>query len=141
MASYDTDYFPAFYSPSSGLRAPARVDTPGEAAALLRASRRLGLASGAVIAVPIPAEVAARVGAEAIQMAVDAAVAEATARGVAGAALTPFLLRRVNEATGGRALEANIALVKNNARVGAAIAVALAGLERAEKACVIHGSI
>jgi hypothetical protein len=88
--------------------------------------RLLPPASGSVIAVPIPASDAAA--AAPLQAAQDQAIAEATAQGVAGRDVTPFLLQRVNELTRGASLTANIALIKNNARVGAEIAVALSRL-------------
>jgi pseudouridine-5'-phosphate glycosidase len=126
VAAYQTDEFPAFYTRTSGVRAPWRLDSAAEAAAAIAAAARMGLAGGMVIAVPIP-EGAAAEGA-AVEAATQAALAEAAAAGVAGAAVTPFLLRRVAELTGGASLTANIALVKHNAAVGAAIAVALAPL-------------
>jgi pseudouridine-5'-phosphate glycosidase len=130
VAAYGTDEFPAFFSPRSGVRAPARVDSPAEAAALVAASRRLRLGGGVLLAVPVPVAAAAA-GAE-VEAAIGAALAEADAAGVAGAEVTPFLLRRVRELTGGASLAINIALVKNNAAIGAAVAVALSELERRE---------
>jgi pseudouridine-5'-phosphate glycosidase len=130
VAAYGTDEFPAFFSPCSGVRAPARVDSPAEAAALVAASRRLRLGSGVLLAVPVPAAAAAA-GAE-VEAAIGTALAEANAAGVAGAEVTPFLLRRVRELTGGASLAINVALVKNNAAVGAAVAVALSDIERRE---------
>ncbi|MDJ1157368.1 pseudouridine-5'-phosphate glycosidase [Chelatococcus sp. SYSU_G07232] len=121
-----TDAFPAFYSRDSGLAAPARLDTAGEIAALLAAQRRLGLEAGALVANPIPA--AAEIPAPEIEPVITAALAEAAARGIAGKDVTPFLLARVAVATEGRSLKANIALVENNARLGAEIAAAYAAL-------------
>jgi pseudouridine-5'-phosphate glycosidase len=120
-----TDEFPAFYSRKSGLPAPLRLDTAGEIAAFLTAKWRLGLAGGALIANPVPAE--AEIAASEIGSVIDAALAEASRSGVSGKKVTPFLLRRIVEMTEGRSLAANIALVKNNARLAAGIAVALAG--------------
>ncbi|MHB2167699.1 pseudouridine-5'-phosphate glycosidase [Alsobacter sp. R-9] len=117
-----TDVFPAFYSRDSGLRAPLRLDTPAEIAAVLNAKWRLGLPGGALIANPIPAEheiPAAEIGAV-----IETALREAAAQGITGKAVTPFLLGRIVALTGGRSLAANIALVRNNARLAARIAVA-----------------
>jgi pseudouridine-5'-phosphate glycosidase len=113
----------------SGLKAPSRVDSPAQAAALILASKQLRLSSGALIAVPIPAADAAA-GAS-IQAAIDDALAEAAAAGVSGARVTPFLLEGVRRRTAGASLEANIRLVLNNAAVGGAIAVELAKQQRA----------
>ncbi len=124
VIGYGTDVFPAFYSRDSGLAAPLRLDTPEEVAAFLAAQSALGLSSGTLIANPIPAtsEIAAG------EMAgfIERALIEAKAQGIAGKAVTPFLLGRIVELTGGRSLVANIALVENNARVAAQVAVALA---------------
>ncbi|KAJ2711582.1 hypothetical protein H4R19_003177 [Coemansia spiralis] len=115
---------PAFYSAHSGLRAPWAMDTPEQVARTVRASADLGLQSGMVVAVPIPAE-HAQAGAE-FERAIDTAVREADAQRVTGRESTPFLLRRVAELTRGASLVANIALVKNNARVASQIATSLA---------------
>lgn len=120
------DSVPAFWSRSSGLPAPLRIDAPGGIAAAARARASLGLEGGQLVVNPIPAgdEIPAAV----IEPLVQAAVAEAEAAGVSAKALTPFLLGRILEATGGRSLEANVALVLNNARLAAAIARELAAL-------------
>ncbi|GLC41513.1 hypothetical protein PLESTB_001003000 [Pleodorina starrii] len=120
VASYGTDEFPAFFTPHSGCRSPARVDSPAEAAAMLGSVQRLGLGSGMLVAVPIPADQAAE--GEEVEGAIRTALREADSKGIRGNEVTPFLLERVRELTGGRSLEANIKLVKNNARVGSAIA-------------------
>eukprot|EP00760_Papus_ankaliazontas_P004280 PhM_4_TR1176/c0_g1_i1/m.14205/K16329/psuG; pseudouridylate synthase len=121
------DEFPAFFTRKSGAKAPMRVDTTAEAATVVGPMRRLGL-SGAIVAVPIPAEHEAD--GEIVAKAIDVALAEAAEKKVLGNDITPFLLKRVNELTQGRSLKSNIALVMNNARVGAEIAVAHARLER-----------
>lgn len=121
-----TDSFPAFYSRVSGLAAPARLDSPQEIAAVLKAQRALGLTAGALIANPIPAE--AEIPAAEIEPVIVAALAEASAQGIAGKDVTPFLLARVAAVTAGRSLAANIALVENNARLGARIARAYAAM-------------
>jgi len=126
VAAYGTAEFPAFFTPRSGCAAPSRVDTPQQAAAMIAASQSLGLASGMVLAVPIPAGDAAE-GAE-VESAIKQALREADAKGIAGNKVTPFLLERIRDLTGGKSLASNIKLVKNNARVGAAVAAEYAAL-------------
>jgi pseudouridine-5'-phosphate glycosidase len=114
------DAFPAFWSRSSGLPAPLRLDTAAEIARahLMRAA--LGLPGGQLVANPVPAE--AEIPAPTLAPLIEQAQAEADAQGVTGKAVTPFLLGRLMDLTQGRSLEANIALVRNNARLGAGIA-------------------
>ena len=121
---YGTDEFPAFYSRRSGLKLDARVETPEEIAEMARARKELGLAAALLVCVPVP-EVEEMPAAKA-ETAIVQAVAEAETRGVSGKALTPFLLARLVELTGGQARQANEALLLNNARVAARIARALA---------------
>jgi len=123
---YGADEFPAFYSRSSGYRAPMRLDSADAIAAMMQAKWRLGMAGGISIANPIPA--ADEIPVATIDGAIQAALAEMAGRGIAGKDATPFILARVNEITGGASLQANVALVKNNARLGAEIAVAYARL-------------
>jgi pseudouridine-5'-phosphate glycosidase len=118
------DEFPSFYSRSSGFPAPMRVDGPEEAAAVLRAKWALDLAGGVVVANPIPTE--DEIPADEIAGIIEQALADADRRGVAGKDVTPYLLGRIVEITGGASLTANIALVKNNASFGAALATAYA---------------
>ncbi|GBF99787.1 hypothetical protein Rsub_12227 [Raphidocelis subcapitata] len=129
VAAFGADELPAFFTRHSGCKAPCRVDTPREAAALFKASLDLRLGCGAVVAVPIPAEHEAA-GRE-VEAAIAEALREAERRGIRGAAVTPFLLERIRSTTGGKSLDANVALVKHNAGVGAAIAAELAALEAA----------
>ncbi|CAI6009502.1 unnamed protein product, partial [Closterium sp. NIES-65] len=110
--------------PSPTLQAPATLSDPASCAALIDTNHRMKLNSGMVIAVPVPQGQAAE--AEEVERATQQALAEADAQGVKGAQVTPFVLKRIKELTGGASLTANIALVKNNARVGAQIACALA---------------
>ena len=124
VVGYGTDEFPAFYSRRSGLPVDVRVDTPEEAAAIVQAKTDLGLPGGVLICVPIPEE--HELPAEEANAAIDRALAEANAQGVRGKDITPFLLARIVELTGERSLRANLALLENNVRVGAQIAVALA---------------
>ena len=124
VIGYQTDEFPAFYSRESGLKLEARADSAAEVAALARAQREAGLTGGLLVCVPCPAE-QARPAAE-MERAITQAVAEAEARGVRGKAVTPFLLARLADITHGDSKTANLALLENNARVAAEIAVAVA---------------
>lgn len=124
IIGYGTDSLPAFYAASSGLAADIRVDDPMAAAAIIRARRQLGLHSGTLVGVPVPPEAA--MDAAAAERAITQAVAEAEARHVTGAALTPFLLSRIVALTEGASQRANMALLRNNGRVAAAIGAALA---------------
>jgi pseudouridine-5'-phosphate glycosidase len=121
-----TDTLPAFYSRRSGLPVDVTVATPAEAAAIVAAAVRLNAAHGVLIAVPVPAK--DELPAERVEGAIQQATSEATAQGVLGKRVTPFLLKRVAELTGGASRGANTALLINNARVAGEIAVALAGM-------------
>ncbi len=114
--------FPSFYSRSSGFRSPLRLDGAAEVAATMRAKWDLGLAGGLVVANPIP--VADEIPESEISVLINRAIGEAGELGITGAAITPYLLGRIVELSGGESLRANIALVKNNAVLGARIAVA-----------------
>ena len=124
VVGYGTDCFPAFYNRSSGLPVDVRADTPDEVAALFRAQRALGLPCGMLVTVPVPEEY--ELPTEQMEAAIAQALGEAEAQEIKGKALTPFLLARISELTGEASLRANLALLENNARVGAEIAVALA---------------
>ncbi|QIM21692.1 pseudouridine-5'-phosphate glycosidase [Phycicoccus sp. HDW14] len=126
VVGYGTDDFPSFFSRSSGVAVPMRVDTPEEAARLVAAQLDLGLGAGISIANPVPVE--DEMAREDIDGVIAQALADADARGVVGKDITPYLLGRLVELSDGRSLETNLALVRNNARVGTAIAVALAAL-------------
>jgi pseudouridine-5'-phosphate glycosidase len=122
-----SDEFPSFYSRTSGHRAPRRLDGAAAIARHLHATwNELGLTVGVSIANPIPA--ADEIPAEEISAAIDAALADLEAQGIEGQDVTPFLLKTVVERTEGRSLVANLALVRNNARTAAAIAVEYATL-------------
>lgn len=123
VIGYGTDVLPAFYTRESDFAVNFRADSADEVAAMMRAKWDLGLRGGAVIANPIPVEDAME--ASFINGIIAEALAEAEAQGIAGKNVTPFLLGKVKELTEGKSLEANIALVKNNARIGAGIAVSL----------------
>jgi pseudouridine-5'-phosphate glycosidase len=125
VVCYRTDEFPAFWSRSSGLPAPIRLDSAGEIAGFVRARGALGLTGGVLVANPIPA--ADEIPANEMRPVIDAAIREAVTAGITGKAVTPWLLDVILKKTGGRSLTANIALVKNNARLAAEIALALAG--------------
>jgi pseudouridine-5'-phosphate glycosidase len=119
-----TDEFPGFYSRESGLPVSVRVEDPAAAAVLLHRHWDLGLPGGILVCVPCPAEDALEP--QTVQQALERAEVEAAEAGVRGGELTPFLLARMVELTEGRALRANLALLQQNARVAAEIAVALA---------------
>jgi pseudouridine-5'-phosphate glycosidase len=120
---------PAFYHPHSGLPVDHTTDDAAAVAALLRAQRSLGLPGSVLLVVPPPAEVAGD--AALIEQALAKALDELDAAGVSGPAVTPRALARLFEITGGATLRTNIALLHENARVGAAVAVALAGRDTA----------
>lgn len=122
VVGFGTDDFPAFYSRASGLKTPMRCDSADQVAALMAAKWNMGLAGGVVVANPIPAEF--EIPAAEIAPWIDEALVAAKAGGIRGKDVTPFLLARLAQKTGGRSLAANIALVKNNAKLAAAIAVA-----------------
>ncbi|MFN3547271.1 MAG: pseudouridine-5'-phosphate glycosidase [Mesorhizobium sp.] len=124
VIAYGSDDFPAFYTRSSGHRADHRIDTPEVIAEAIRLHKALDSGTGVLIANPIPE--ADALDPAFIDGSIAEAVAEAARRGIARKELTPFLLARINELSGGRSLAANIALVKNNAALAARIAVALA---------------
>ncbi len=128
VVGYGTDRFPAFHVCDGGHDVHARVDTPAEAAAVLAAQDALGLGGGLLFANPIPEEAA--IGRAELERWIDRALDEAGAAGVEGGAVTPFLLDRLAEWSGGRALAANKALLRSNAAIGARIAVAVADRAR-----------
>lgn len=128
VIGFGTDEFPAFYSRSSGLPAGLRADTAAEVASIIRVQRALGLEQGILVANPVPAEH------EILREEIDALIARALeemgARGIRGKAVTPFLLSRLVELSGGRSLETNRRLVENNVRLGSAIARELCAGDR-----------
>ncbi len=124
VIGFGTDELPAFYARSSGLRLAYRVDDAMAAALIVRAQLERG--AGVLVVVPIPAP--DELDRAEMEHEVDAALAAAQRAGVSGAALTPFLLSRMSDTTSGRTLAANVALLRNNARVAAAIAQRLAAM-------------
>ncbi|KAA0597852.1 pseudouridine-5'-phosphate glycosidase [Azospirillum lipoferum] len=124
VLGFGTDEFPAFYSRRSGLPVDHRCDNVTEVADILRAKWQLGLEGGVLLANPIPA--ADELDADAMEAAVNQALADAEANNIKGKDITPHLLAALERITGGRSLTANIALIRNNARVAAGVAAALA---------------
>jgi pseudouridine-5'-phosphate glycosidase len=120
--------FPAFFTRDSGYQADFQIDSADEQARFIRTKWQLGLEGGVVVSNPVPASMAMQNGE--IDGIIAQALGDADAQGVKGKAVTPFLLARIKELTGGRSLATNIALVKHNALVGAQLAVALHGLAR-----------
>ena len=124
VVCYGSDEFPAFWSRSSGLRAPIRLDTPSEIARFVAERTDLSFGGGVLVANPIPLR--DEIAASKMAPVITAAVAEAEAAGISGKGVTPFLLDAILRRTDGGSLVANIALVKNNARLAAEIAAVLA---------------
>ena len=123
VIGYGTDELPAFYTRRSGFKVDYRLDTPEELASAFLAAREMGMRGGMLVANPIPEEYS--MDPDRINAAIDKAVAEADARGVHGKELTPFLLARVKDITGGDSLASNIQLVLNNARLAARTAACI----------------
>jgi pseudouridine-5'-phosphate glycosidase len=128
VLGFQTDEFPAFYSRTSGLGVDARMESPGEVAEVLLVRRALGVVGGVVVVNPIPAEY--ELPHAEIDSVIERALADAASQGVRGKAVTPFLLARIHELTGGRSEEANKQLVYNNVRLASRIACALAAGDR-----------
>ncbi|TVP69845.1 MAG: pseudouridine-5'-phosphate glycosidase [Rhodobacteraceae bacterium] len=124
VIAFGQDALPAFWSRDSGLTAPLRLDHAHDIAASHRMRRALGLPGGQLVANPIPQ--ADEIPAATLAPLIAQAIAEAEAQGIAAKSVTPFLLARIFELTEGASLDANLALVRNNARLGAEIAIALA---------------
>ncbi|MFO0851965.1 MAG: pseudouridine-5'-phosphate glycosidase [Gemmataceae bacterium] len=124
VLGYRTDEFPAFYTQGGGGPVSGRVETAAEAAAVFAAHVRMG-GGGAILAQPVDASLA--VPADVFAAALQQAESEAAAGGVTGGKLTPFLLGRLAELTGGRTLAANQALILANARLAAEVAAATSG--------------
>ncbi|MFZ3109757.1 MAG: pseudouridine-5'-phosphate glycosidase [Rectinemataceae bacterium] len=127
VIGYGTLELPAFYTSHSGIMLEERAESPAEIAAMLEAKWAAGLEGGVVIANPIPE--AYSMDPDVIGPAIDTAVADAAQHNIQGKRLTPFLLARIVELTGGDSLGSNIALVKHNAALAAAIAIAYASLQ------------
>jgi pseudouridine-5'-phosphate glycosidase len=117
-----TDDFPAFYSSSSGLPVNVRAESAAEVAAIARAHWGMGLNSGILVTVPPPAELALPL--DVVEEEIQQAVKDAEAQHIRGAGVTPFLLSRMTELSGGASMKVNLALLRNNAHVAAQIAAA-----------------
>jgi len=126
VVGFQTSEFPAFYSRQSGFKVPLRCETPNEIAALMQAKWDLGIKGGIAIANPVPENEELK--SEIINLAIDQALQEAHSQMITGKAVTPYLLAKIVELTGGESLKTNIALVKHNAMLGSQIAVAYANL-------------
>ena len=121
VLTFGQDEFPAFYSSNSGFKSPLRLDSEAEIAAMLKTKWSIGLNGSVLIANPLPPEF--EVPLEVMELQIVKALAEAEANGIKGKEVTPFLLKRIADNTSGESLEANIALIKGNARLAAGIAV------------------
>lgn len=128
VVGYRTSELPGFFTLGTGLRVPQRAETPDEIARIAHAHWALGERSAVLVVQPPPS--VAALDQATVDAAVEGAVFDAEARGIHGAALTPFLLGAVLAATGGRSLPANLALLESNATLAATIAVAWAALAR-----------
>jgi len=123
VVGYGCNELPAFYSRSSGLPVDVRCDSPEDVVAIFKTQRELKTESALLVTVPVPAE--AEVEASLLQRVLNHAIAHAEREHIVGRDLTPFLLGRMSQESEGATLRANIALLENNARVAALIAVAL----------------
>jgi pseudouridylate synthase len=127
VVGYGTDEFPAFYSRKSGLKLPMRLDDAKSVARMMHHKWEMGLAGGVVVANPIPEKY--EIPATEIEPQIIRALKDADDKGISGKDVTPFLLKRITELTQGRSLNANMALVMNNAIIATEIARAYAALE------------
>ena len=124
VIGYQTDELPAFYSRSSGIKLELCADTPAEVATLAKTHWELGNTSSVLVVAPVPE--AEELPASEIAEVIEEALAAASQQNISGKAVTPFLLSRITEKTAGRSLQANLALLKNNARIAAEIASEIA---------------
>ena len=130
VIGYRTQEFPSFYSRSSGLKLEQSADTASEIVAVFLTQRRLGIGCGLLVANPVPE--ADELPAQLIDEYIEQALAEQRERGISGKAVTPFLLARLVELSGGKTLDTNVALFMNNVRLGCRIAAAMADARRLE---------
>ncbi len=126
VVTYGQDEFPSFYSRKSGFRSPLRSDTATEIASLIDAKWKLGLEGSILIANPVPVE--NEVAADEMEVHIHKALKAANEKNIRGKEATPFILSYIAEHTRGESLEANIALIKHNAKIGSRVAVAYAEL-------------
>mgnify|MGYP001428182008 CR=1 FL=1 len=122
VVGYQTDELPAFYTRKSGLKLTSRADSPNEIASMMKAKWGCEIDGSILVANPIPKEFEAD--SKMINASIDEALAMADKKGVSGKNITPFILAHISKVTGGKSLAANVALVENNARVGAQLAKA-----------------
>lgn len=127
VVTYGQDEFPSFYSRKSGFMSPLRLDTPDEIAALLDTKWKLGLEGTVLIANPVPAD--KEIVSDEMEIHIQIALNAAKEKKISGKEVTPFLLKYIADHTKGESLDANIALIKHNAGIGASIAVAYASLK------------
>lgn len=123
VIGYGTYELPAFYTRKSGLKVDYRMDTPQEIADAFRVKMEAGLEGGMLVTNPVPVEYS--MDPEVIDAAISQALSEAAEKGIRGKEITPFLLARIKDITGGDSLSSNIQLVLNNARLAAAVAACL----------------
>ncbi len=126
VVTYGEDEFPSFYSRKSGFTSPLRLNSPREIATLLDTKWKIGLNGSVLIANPIPAE--QEIEADEMEVHIQQALTAVKKKNIIGKNITPFLLQYIAEHTKGESLEANISLIKHNAKVGAEIAVAYSSL-------------
>ena len=119
VITYGSQQFPAFYSPNSGIKSPLCLNSMQDIAQVLLTHKQLQMQSGILVGIP-PADSGHG---KLIEESTERALREAQERGITGAATTPFVLKKVQEYSGGVSLEANVALVKRNAEKGAQLAV------------------
>jgi pseudouridylate synthase len=129
VVTYGNDEFPSFYSRKSGFTSPLRLDSAAEIASLLQTKWSLGLSGSVLIANPVPSEY--EVPADKMEEHIQLALAAASKQSITGKEVTPFLLQYISEHTHGESLEANIALIKHNAKIGAGIAKAYSSITAA----------
>ena len=123
IIGYQTDHFPAFFSPDSGLKVEVRADSPNEVATIAEAHWGMGLKTGILLVVPPPEEASQPY--DKMEKIIQKALKSAKKEGVKGNKVTPYLLAKVAELSGGESIEANLALLLNNARVAGQIAAAI----------------
>lgn len=128
VVGFQTDDFPAFYSQESGLKVPVRLDSPEEIVSFAQVHWGAGLHSAVLVTNPVPKEAA--LPRDQIDPIIDQASQEAYDKHIRGQALTPFLLKRITELSGGKSLHANLSLLLNNARLAALIARSLSASRR-----------
>ncbi|MEO6610815.1 MAG: pseudouridine-5'-phosphate glycosidase [Chitinophagaceae bacterium] len=127
VITYGQDEFPSFYSRKSGFRSPLCLDNVIDIAVLLKAKWEMGLSGSVLIANPVPPE--QEIDAEEMEVYINQALQVAKEKNITGKEVTPFILQHISDHSKGESLETNIALIKNNARLGAELAKSYAGLK------------